>query len=312
MTLLEQLQQRLANIKPAQAPQAQQQQLTAQLQAGTGKAGTGTTAKQSSLGEQAALAQGQQQLQQQQQQGIVAAQQIGQQAQEIQAKEQLQTEQLAAQKRQEQADLASKSKITMSELATQEELQAAKRDAESYMRLNEMTQKYEQFLKQKATERSITEDKLFANYTREQAKLEFDKAGSELNQELFALTMANKKYINTIQEIGARKQLQNAANFQQEMQNLTWGKEYARALQEYEFMRSVDISEREYKKQLAQIDADSMMTLFKTMADANRDATYIAGVGTAATTYAAAQDRADRRAATSTAGKPVQNGTTTT
>jgi hypothetical protein len=290
-TLLEALQKRLGQAGTAQpAPTGQQQQLTQALQAGTGKAGSqgAVSPRQSSLAEQATIATVDQQQLQQQQQTQAAIQAIGQQSQEIKQQEQLATERLQAQREQTEGQLESQKRVQQSNFAFQEEQAKAQRDAQTYIRLNALTQKADQALQQLTTQRGVKLDDLFANYNRQQAELELKKAESELHQKIFALTLANKKYMDEIALIGDRRRLNSAMAFQREAQEMIWGESVRQLREQFDWLRSEDIKQRNFELELSNMGIRSRMAVYDMMMQANQTQFYsqaIGNVGQAATAY---------------------------
>jgi hypothetical protein len=282
-TLFEQLQSRLAN-QQAPAPQAQQAGLTKLLKSQTGKAGA-TAPAQSNLAEQAQIAQAQTQAQAQQAQGAQVAAQLGEQQAGIAQQAQLAKEQLAGQKTQTEADLAAKARTQRGELATTEQLATEQRDAQSYMKLNQLTQKYDQFLQKAATDRQVTQDKLFGSYNREQAKLDLEKKGSRLNQDLFALTLSNKKYIDEISKVGDLRRAGNTQNFQKELQDVMFGNEFKRLQEEYSFLRDLDVDTRKYSEALASLGADAQIQIAESLARANQNSLVFGTISKGAEAY---------------------------
>jgi hypothetical protein len=291
-TLLESLQKRLAQSGTTLQPPAQPQQQAMQqaLQAGTGKVSSSVgfgSARQSSLGEQSAIATAEQQALQQQQKTAGLIQDIGQQSQAVEQKETLAGEQLQAQRERVENQLDSQARVARQDYQDQEEQARARRDAATYIKLNSLTQKADQALQQLATQRGVKLDDIFANYDKQQAELELAKADSALNQSIFNLQMSNRAFIDELEMIGNNRQLNSALDFQRETQDIIWGINSAQAREQFDWLRGQDLKARDFERQLSQMGIQSRLAVYDMAMQANQTQFYskaINQVGQAAAT----------------------------
>jgi hypothetical protein len=94
-----------------------------------------------------------------------------------------------------------------------------------------------------------------------QAQLSTDKKIEAMSATLADMSLANTKYVDTITQIGNERRFYEAEAFNAEMLKLVMGENLLRAANNINFQIHFDVSERDFQRQLAEIDVDSAMQL---------------------------------------------------
>lgn len=273
---------KLAQPQAPQLPTNQQSRIEQLLAAKKGKAAP-TAAPISNVGEQVAADQAKTALQQQ---GLQTALQGAAANVQRQGLEQDIAQQSAAQQQQfniQRQGMAAEAGRNLSTLAGQEQLQTAEIDAAKQRKLRSINSQAESQLRALAAQGRIDVDDLFADFKRSNQELEFRQDAAQLEQLGTLLALQDRKYIDELNRIGERRKLYDQSNWAKEKSRVIYGETLDGLMRDLNFQRGQDVSNRDYQRQLAQIDIDTAIAMANAaMRDEASRAMWEAGTSVAA------------------------------
>jgi hypothetical protein len=154
--------------------------------------------------------------------------------------------------------------------AGEEEARLKTKSAEE-RKIKEINTVAEQRLRDLTSQRNINLDDMFTQYQFDVSELEDRRDAAQLEQQAFLLAMQDKKYLEELDKIGKTRQLQNDIQFDQEMQRVIMGDSLDGLLKEIDFKAGRAADQRDFTRQLAEIDIDSAIALSKAAIRSNAE-----------------------------------------
>lgn len=259
-TLLERIQQ------TAGTPQPEQRGIEKILRERGGRAVQARGPAASRLGEQAALTAGRQALREQ-----TFAERLG----EVQARgrEQALVEQQALAERRlgqeeelAQERLAAEAAAARAGVTAAEEEARLRRIAKGEATTADINAQAEQRLRDLASARNIQMDDLFAQFEASNLELADRKDAAQLEQMAFNLAMQDKKYLDELDKIGQQRTLENDLSYDEELQRISMEANLDQLMDDIGFQSSRKVADRDYQRQLAQIDIDTAIEIARASA----------------------------------------------
>jgi hypothetical protein len=243
----------------AQGAQPQQRGLEKILRQKTGKARRRTGPAATTLGEQAAITAGREAIREQTFQERLSGVQARGREEALAEEQALQQQQLRQQEQLEQERLAAQAAQTREDIQARERETRAKREATGARQINALNAQAEQTLRDLASQRNVQLNDIFSQYQFEATELEDRRDAAQLEQQAFLLALRDKDYLEQLDRIGRQRQLQGDLQFQDEMERLVLGDRLDNLLKEIDFKTDRSATQRDYLKQLRQIDIDSAL-----------------------------------------------------
>lgn len=256
-SLMQRIEQSMS-ARPSSGPQVGQQSIADVLRAKGGKAQTGApTPQASSLLQDTAQQQAQDQLRQIDMTGQLAKQ--GLQAGFAQEKERaaLGQEQLAADKRMARSSMQAAEQQAAAERDAREAQARQNRSAEENMRMDAINNQATIQLRQLATQRDVSLDNIFSEFERSNKELQDRRDASQLEQLGFTMAMSDQSYMDEISRIGRQRGLDNDLQFKTEIATMTLGNELSAMADEMSWGRVFNATRREWEEEIAKISLDS-------------------------------------------------------
>lgn len=228
---------------------------------GKAKATTGPAA--TGLAEQAAITAGKQALQEQSFAERLQAAQLRGQEQAAGEELALGQQKLAQQRQMTEQQMAAQAAGRREELAAGEEEARQRLQAGEARNIQAINAKAEQSLRDLAASRNIALDDIFSQFEASALELEDRRDAAQLEQLAFQMAMQDKAYLQELENVGRTRQLQNDLAMEEEMLRLTFGSNMASMLSEREFQAGYNADQRQFSKDLAQINIDMAIDLAK-------------------------------------------------
>lgn len=287
-SLLERIQQ----LK-GQEPQPQQAGIENILAQKTGKARRRRGPTQTALAESQAITTGRQALREQTMAERLADLQLRG-AEEIQAEEQATRESaLQQQERMQQQQLQAETTMRRAEMEAAEEQALTGIQRQQERKIKQMNNVAEMRLRDLASARNLALDDIFTQFEFSTAELEHRADAGRLEQLAFNLAMQDKRYLDELSQIGQQRQLENDIAFDKEMQRIVMEDNLNSLLEDIDFKAGRAVTNREYTRQLANIDIETAIDLAKSAIrdDMTRQKwTAVGNVASTAFEYAAKED----------------------
>lgn len=268
-SLFETLQKRLSAPAPSAAPAMGQEQIQKTLAAKSGKAGMGGGGpKASSIGQQVAQQQVAGAQAQQQTAGQMVAAQLGQAAAGIQQQREQALQSLESKKQQGMADIGAQQQTTLAKIGAQEEISEEQRNAQEELKATQMLHHNRLAIDKLASERGVQMDDIFSTFAASNKELEFRQDAAQLEQLGHQIMMQNKEYSQAIREAGAYERLHNDSNFQEKLAETMIAESLRNTKEAIKFKELFAQNERDFEKELAQMDISSLIDLNRLAAQA--------------------------------------------
>lgn len=265
MALLDAIRRRLA-AGPAQAPapsaaatqQALQQTLAT---AATGKARAPGGPAASTVGAEAVAAQGAQQMGALNLAGQQAAAQLG--AAESQQTQQadLARQQVQTQTEQGMKDIAAQQAEAGAGRQAARDIFGTQADSKERQTIAGISASAQQALSRLASDRGVAEADIWASFKQGNQDLAFRKDAAQLEQAAFTMALADKAYIENLQQIGQVRRLENEVNFKKELNSMILDEETKQLLTQFDWARLDQADDREWTEAMSKIDLDSAMAI---------------------------------------------------
>lgn len=102
---------------------------------------------------------------------------------------------------------------------------------------------------------------ILQDFQQGRAKLEVAKDRAKMEQALFGMRLANKKYTDQLEIEGKRRRLDNAIQFKEALTEALFKEELDMLKSDIEFKRKLAADEREFEKLLASMDLETALRL---------------------------------------------------
>lgn len=122
-------------------------------------------------------------------------------------------------------------------------------------------------------------ERLLRDFSREGQQLNFQKDAAKLEQLGFNLRLADDKYLNKLQIEGKRARLDNDRNFEYELAKSVFADEQELFNSNLQFKSLMRAKDREFERELSNIDIASALQIASARADAANSATLWTGLG---------------------------------
>lgn len=116
-------------------------------------------------------------------------------------------------------------------------------------------------LGQLAAEKQMTTDDIFSSFRQDNAELGARKDVAKLEQLGTILALRDQHYMDELQRIGDRRQLYDKTEYAKERQRLIYGDNLNSLMDQLKFQRGEDISDRQFRFNMAQMDANTAIEL---------------------------------------------------
>lgn len=278
MALIDDIKARLAEVK-TQQQQAPDSAQTAQLlrTKATGKAGSAGGPKASNIAEQAEVQQGQQQLQEIGLQGQLQAEQLGQQQQAVT----LQREQQDAAARTTRSDITQQQVLSAERREAQTQQFNARLSSEENTRMAQMSSRANQTMNQLASQRRVAEDDIFESFRQGNESIYAREDAAELQQLSFMMELQNRQHIDTIVEVGNTQQLQDDANFREEVTKLQFENDLEMLRENQEWQAAYNADVREWSEAMNSMSFDSALQISRNQIDSENTVAVASGAAKA-------------------------------
>lgn len=243
--------------------QPQQRGIEKVLRQKTGKAKKRKGPAATGIGEQVAIGAGREAIREQTFAERLSGVQARGKEQALEEQRLLQERALRQQEELTQQQLAAEAAMKREGIRAGEEEARLKAKSAEERKIKEINTVAEQRLRDLTSQRNLKLDDIFAQYQFDTAELEDRRDASQLEQQVFLLAMQDKKYLEELDQIGRTRQLQNDIEFDKEMQRIIMGDSLDGLLKELEFKAGRAADQREFQRQLSQIDIDSAIALSK-------------------------------------------------
>ena len=221
-----------------------------------------------------------------QQQGVQTAMQGAAANLQRQGLEQEIAQQSAAQQQQfniQRQGVTGEATRNMGALAGQEQQQLVELDAAKQRKLRSINSQAEAQLRALSAQGRMDADDLFADFKRSTQELEFRQDAAQLEQLGTLLALQDRKYVDELNRIGERRKLYDQANWAKEKARIIYGETLDGLMRDLNFQRGEDVSNRDYQRQLAQVDIDTAIAMANAaMRDEASRAMWEAGTSVAA------------------------------
>jgi hypothetical protein len=200
----------------------------------------------------------------------------------------------AGQAQQQQFDLARQTATAeqarnLGTLAGQESLQNQELDAAKQRKLQGISAQSESSLRNLAAQSQMEVDDIFANFERSDKELAFRRDGAQLEQLGTLLALQDRKYTDELNRIGESRKLYDQKSWNEEKARIIYGSNLDALMNDLNFKRGEDITNRAFQDQLSQISIDQALAMADAaMKDSQQKAMWQAG--TSAATTAAGTD----------------------
>ena len=277
--------QALQNVKAQPAQSGQQSELQRIARARKGKLQQGVGPKASALGQQRAIAAGQQAAAEQSRAGVQTGQALQQQSQQMRGRQQLQGQEQRQRLREGLANLQTTGELRRAELGQQLDLGQQRGATEENLRIQAIQNKAQQQLQQLASARRTSTNELFRSFQRDQQGLATDRDLLQLHQAGFLAGLASKDYTQKLNQIGREHRLENDLAFKQEAARMVFGEELMRTLNQTEYQDIMAADTRESRQRIGQMDLDTAIQVATTENLASNYSTIGSGVVDIADAY---------------------------
>lgn len=167
----------------------------------------------------------------------------------------------------------------LANIAGQEAMQHQELDAAKTRKLQGINAKAESGLRNLAAQSSLELDDVFSNFKRSNQELEFRQDAANIEQLGTLLALQDRKYVDELNRIGETRKFYDQKNWNEEKARIIYGDNLNSLLNQLNFNRSEDISNRDFLAQMSNISIDQAVQMANAAtADANAK-----NVGTAAT-----------------------------
>lgn len=282
MSLLDEIKKRLA--APAAGPMpgaaaAEQAGIQEMLRARSGKAAPSQAPTASAVAAETAAAAGATGLRELNLAGQQAAARLGATEEQQTAQTALAKQQLQTATEQGTKDIATLRSEAAAGRQTTRQLFDVQQTSKTRQTVNEIQAAADKALANLASERKITSDDLWASFQQGNQDLAFRKDSAQLEQMAFTMALADKKYIQELEQIGALRRLENESNFRKELEGLVLD-EQTKALitgQDWERLNQADI--RAWEEAMANINIDAALAIATSKTKTATAGHYVEGGG---------------------------------
>lgn len=238
------------------------------LRAKTGKATAPTGPRASNVAEQAAVDAARTGAQQQQQTGMALAQQVKDRAKALTQQRQVGEGALATER-----EVAQGAMRTQAQIGAQERTGAAQRARQEFTarenaQMREVSSKYDRLIKGLASNRRIQEQDILSTYRKGNMELAQRKDAHELWMIAQAKALSNDQYIQKLMQTGALNRLDDAGNFQSELQRTTLGEGVQMLIAQLGWEKAYNASAREFEEEIADMTATDAIKVAEMMQQA--------------------------------------------
>ncbi len=266
----------LNGMAPATGTQAA---LTDAAQAGTGRAQTSGAPAASNVGEQVQAAAGQAQTAQVAARLDAAADRLSQSQQSIRAAADAGAAKLAANQTAFDASQTAGANARAITRAGSTDSLAASLKGQETRGLASATQQFVNKSADVAAEGATARDDIFAGFKQGTQELAFRKDGAQLEQLASQLALQDRSYVDTLNQIGTLRRLDDDSAWRSELQRLTLGDKLDSALKSSKFQVDLNADQRAWNEQMSSMDYDTAMLVLSSEMKSKNTAQIIQGVG---------------------------------
>jgi hypothetical protein len=270
--------------KPSTTPTASQQSIKDVLKAKSGKASTGSGPQESSLLQQTAQQQAQDNLRQIDMSGAIAAQGLEAGFEQQAQQKQFGQEKIAAQGRMARSNIQAAEQQEAAQREAREQLARTQRTAEENIRMDVIQTTATNNLRKLSNDRQIQFDNIFGEFTRDKKQLADRQDAAELHQLGFEMAMSDRAYTDEINRIGSENRLMNEMNFREESSRIILGNDIDILRDDQEWGRAFNADRRTWEKEIAKISLNSAAQIARAEIKANNTRMQWEAYGNAAST----------------------------
>lgn len=146
-------------------------------------------------------------------------------------------------------------------LAAQEQMQNVELDAAKQRKLRGINAQAESQLRALSAQGRMEVDDLFADFARSNQELAFRKDAAQLEQLGTLLALQDRKYVDELNRIGEKRKLYDQTNWAKEKSRIVYGSNLDGLMNDLQFKRGEDITNREFQKQLASVDITTALEM---------------------------------------------------
>jgi len=287
-----------ANLSKPAKEAVQTDDLTSTIQsATTGKAATSAGPQADRMQEQVAVQQNKAEQQQVRMDGMLAAADIENKFDTISHQKEMAEQQLASQKQISVEQLQAQKIDAGMKLNWREELSGKKRDSMYRMETARINHQSRKAFANLASEYETTTEDIFSQFAASTKELAFRKDAAELEQIGFTMALQNRQYVENINQIAQERRLTDAVSFAEETQRLILGEELLQYAEEIGFREIMDMSDRDFKDEMANINIEQALEMASMMNKSNAEMMKyeaIGGIASGAVQIAGAMARAPK------------------
>lgn len=283
MSLLDKIQERLANAKPAQAgPAPDQRQLQSMLsQKATGKQARTAGPAASSLMASSASKQASEAMRATKAEGARQAAQLKELSSQQEAEQGIAQDRMRQEAELQRQGMQEQEAQITAERQRMEQDAAAKRTAEQSMQLEKIRNQYTQAIQNMTTDRKITTDDLFANYQQAQTDLADRRDASQLEQLAHTLALSDQQYIDMLEAIGTERRLTSDLSFAEEVARVSMDAGMENLLDELGFLKEMNVDARNWEEVLARITGNDAVKIARMALEEETTRSAFEGLGSA-------------------------------
>jgi hypothetical protein len=141
---------------------------------------------------------------------------------------------------------------------------------------------FDQTIKDAESKSKVARDDVFEQFRQGAGELNQRKDAAALEQTAFMLALADRKYVDKLQEIGQERRLSNDLNWKSESQRLILGDKMADLQHDVTFNTAFNANQRQWNEYLAGLDDSAAMAIAMSQIQSQNNSTMIQGAGTLA------------------------------
>lgn len=183
--------------------------------------------------------------------------------------------------------VAGQTRLGQQQLASQAKLigeQQGQQAADIAQREQQQATQFEQQREQQKADYSRQADSILNQYTQGNKQLSTQKDLANIEQAGAALRLSNQQYIDRLQTEGQRARLDNDVNFKTQMAQNVFSDAEDLLSNQLAFKAIMDADDREFRNQIAQIDAATALDMARSEIEATKAGNIWTGVGNLAQT----------------------------
>jgi hypothetical protein len=171
------------------------------------------------------------------------------------------------------------------------------------------TQAYTNKSKDLASEGASAAADVFAGFKQGNQDLAFRKDQAKLEATAQRLALGDREYVDSLNQVGTLRRLDDEGNWRAEMQRLTLGDKLTAALGKAKFQVDLNSDQRAFNEQMASMDVDTATAVLISQLNSANTAQVFKGIGDIASTGGKAYVASQKEAPADTAPAPAPTAT---